>query len=129
MASEHPFPAALRDLEACYRGRFERGINNIALTGDSAGGNLALVLLSIASARDPGQDGRSKARFNVEVQHWAYTKVYLLEEGLIHCFVGIANPDGRASPIVDTGKFGHTLAFGTTQHLLARRSANTELSS
>jgi acetyl esterase/lipase len=51
LAPEHPFPAAVRDLEACYRGLVETGITNIALTGDSAGGDLALVLLSLASAR------------------------------------------------------------------------------
>jgi len=50
LAPEHPFPAAVRDLEACYRGLVDRGITKVALTGDSAGGNLALVLLSIASA-------------------------------------------------------------------------------
>jgi len=49
LAPEHPFPAAVRDLEACYRGLVDQGITKIALTGDSAGGNLALVLLSIAS--------------------------------------------------------------------------------
>lgn len=49
LAPEHPFPAAIRDAEACYRGLVERGIKKIALTGDSAGGNLALVLLSIAT--------------------------------------------------------------------------------
>ena len=51
LAPEHPFPAAVRDLEACYRGLVDKGITKIALTGDSAGGNLALVLLSIASAQ------------------------------------------------------------------------------
>ena len=50
LAPEHPFPAAVRDLEACYRGLVDQGITKVALTGDSAGGNLALVLLSIASA-------------------------------------------------------------------------------
>jgi acetyl esterase/lipase len=50
LAPEHPFPAAVRDLGACYRGLVDKGITKIALTGDSAGGNLALVLLSIASA-------------------------------------------------------------------------------
>jgi epsilon-lactone hydrolase len=52
LAPEHPFPAAIRDMEACYRGLVDMGITKIALTGDSAGGDLALVLLSIASARD-----------------------------------------------------------------------------
>ena len=51
LAPEHPFPAALKDVEACYRGLVDRGLKKIALTGDSAGGNLALVLLSIASAQ------------------------------------------------------------------------------
>jgi epsilon-lactone hydrolase len=46
LAPEHPFPAALTDVEACYRGLVDKGINKIAVTGDSAGGNLALVLLS-----------------------------------------------------------------------------------
>jgi epsilon-lactone hydrolase len=54
LAPEHPFPAAVKDAEACYRGLVDRGMDRIALTGDSAGGNLALVLLSIATAQaDP----------------------------------------------------------------------------
>jgi epsilon-lactone hydrolase len=51
LAPEHPFPAAVRDLEACYRGLVDQGVTKVALTGDSAGGNLTLVLLSIASAQ------------------------------------------------------------------------------
>jgi len=51
LAPEHPFPAAVRDLEASYRGLVDQGITKIALTGDSAGGDLALVLLSTASAQ------------------------------------------------------------------------------
>jgi epsilon-lactone hydrolase len=51
LAPEHPFPAAIRDLEACYRGLVDQGITKVALTGDSAGGNLALVLLSTPSAQ------------------------------------------------------------------------------
>jgi len=54
LAPEHPFPAAVRDLEACYRGLVDKGVTKIALTGDSAGGNLALVLLSIASVAPVG---------------------------------------------------------------------------
>ena len=50
LAPEHPFPAAVTDVEACYRGLAAKGINKIAVTGDSAGGDLALVLLSITSA-------------------------------------------------------------------------------
>ena len=51
LAPEHPFPAAIRDLEACYRGLVDKGLTKIALSGDSAGGNLALVLLSIVFAQ------------------------------------------------------------------------------
>jgi acetyl esterase/lipase len=51
LAPENPFPAAVRDVEACYRELMEDGIEKIAILGDSAGGNLALVLLSIATTR------------------------------------------------------------------------------
>jgi monoterpene epsilon-lactone hydrolase len=46
LAPEHPFPAATDDALACYQGLAERDVRRIALTGDSAGGNLALVLAS-----------------------------------------------------------------------------------
>jgi acetyl esterase/lipase len=46
LAPEHPFPAATDDVLTCYRGLAGRGVRRIALTGDSAGGNLALVLAS-----------------------------------------------------------------------------------
>ena len=45
-APEHPFPAATDDVLASYRALGARGIQRVALTGDSAGGNLALVLAS-----------------------------------------------------------------------------------
>jgi acetyl esterase/lipase len=51
LAPEHLFPAAVTDVEACYRGLVDKGIDKIAVTGDSAGGNLALVLLSIVRAQ------------------------------------------------------------------------------
>jgi epsilon-lactone hydrolase len=46
LAPEYPFPAAPDDVLACYRGLAGRGVSRIALTGDSAGGNLALGLAS-----------------------------------------------------------------------------------
>jgi epsilon-lactone hydrolase len=46
LAPEHPFPAATDDVLACYRGLAGRDVHRVALTGDSAGGNLALVLAS-----------------------------------------------------------------------------------
>jgi len=50
LAPEHPFPAATDDVRACYQGLAERDVHRIALTGDSAGGNLALGLASSSNA-------------------------------------------------------------------------------
>jgi len=50
LAPEHPFPAATDDALACYQELAEKDIHRIALTGDSAGGNLALVLASRVTA-------------------------------------------------------------------------------
>ncbi|MBZ9994914.1 alpha/beta hydrolase [Mesorhizobium sp. BH1-1-4] len=49
LAPEHPFPAAVLDARACYRGLIDSGLRSIALVGDSAGGGLALGLLSFVS--------------------------------------------------------------------------------
>jgi len=51
LAPEHPFPAAVDDVLATYRGMDDSGIRRIAVTGDSAGGNLALVLASCVAAK------------------------------------------------------------------------------
>jgi monoterpene epsilon-lactone hydrolase len=51
LAPEHPFPAAIEDVRACYLGLVERGFSKVAITGDSAGGNLALGLLPFATAQ------------------------------------------------------------------------------
>src|SRR6267154_877865 len=53
LAPEHPFPAAVTDVQACYRGLVDQGISEIAVVGDSAGGNLALLLLSIVKGDIP----------------------------------------------------------------------------
>jgi epsilon-lactone hydrolase len=50
LAPEHPFPAALEDAQAAYRGLVADGTRRIAIAGDSAGGGLALALLSIAQS-------------------------------------------------------------------------------
>jgi monoterpene epsilon-lactone hydrolase len=52
LAPEHPFPAAVDDVLATYRGMDDCGIRRIAITGDSAGGNLALVLASCVAGRE-----------------------------------------------------------------------------
>lgn len=53
LAPETPFPAALDDIQACYMGLVESDVESIALSGDSAGGNLALVLLALITAQSP----------------------------------------------------------------------------
>jgi acetyl esterase/lipase len=56
LAPEHPFPSAIEDARAVYTGLTKRGVVAIALAGDSAGGGLALVLLSLITgeAREVG---------------------------------------------------------------------------
>jgi acetyl esterase/lipase len=50
LAPEHVFPSAIQDAQACYQGLLDRGLKQIVLAGDSAGGGLALVLASLLSA-------------------------------------------------------------------------------
>ncbi|MGE6191099.1 alpha/beta hydrolase [Stutzerimonas stutzeri] len=54
LAPEHPFPAAIDDALAVYRGLLDSGVNpgNIVVAGDSAGGGLSMALL--LAARDAG---------------------------------------------------------------------------
>ncbi len=54
LAPERPFPAAVVDGDAVYRGLAAAGISRIAIVGDSAGGGLALVtaIRTSAAARD-----------------------------------------------------------------------------
>ncbi|GLQ35000.1 hydrolase [Amylibacter marinus] len=48
LAPENPFPTAIEDVTTCYLALLNQGVspNDIVLGGDSAGGNLALLLLS-----------------------------------------------------------------------------------
>jgi epsilon-lactone hydrolase len=56
LAPEHPFPAASEDVRTCYAGLVELGYKKIAVTGDSAGGTLALgLLLSVKASQDNNQ--------------------------------------------------------------------------
>lgn len=54
LAPEHPFPAALDDAVAVYRGLLERGVapERLVVVGDSAGGGLTLATL--VALRDAG---------------------------------------------------------------------------
>jgi epsilon-lactone hydrolase len=58
LAPEHPFPAAVDDAQAAHRGLVGEEFGKIALVGDSAGGGLALVLLSLLVAKAQGGAGR-----------------------------------------------------------------------
>ena len=51
LAPEHPFPAAVDDVLSTYQGMDDRAIRRIAITGDSAGGDLALVLAACVAGK------------------------------------------------------------------------------
>jgi epsilon-lactone hydrolase len=114
LAPEHPFPAAVDDVLATYRGMDDRGIRRIAVTGDSAGGNLALVLASCVAAKavsakailvgaaalSPVTDlTLSGASYETRADADPYfTKQQIAE--LVHSYLGSADPnDPRASPL------------------------------
>lgn len=61
LAPEHPYPAALDDAVAAYRGLLDLGCapGDIVVAGDSAGGGLALSLL--VALRDAGLDLPARA--------------------------------------------------------------------
>lgn len=56
LAPEHPYPAGLDDVQACWNAMRRAGhrADDIVIAGDSAGGNLALALALIL--RDAGQE-------------------------------------------------------------------------
>lgn len=53
LGPEHPFPAALDDAQAAYRGLLGLGQAQVAVVGDSAGGGLCLALLSVLQSQAP----------------------------------------------------------------------------
>jgi acetyl esterase/lipase len=105
LAPEHPFPAAVDDVLATYRGMDASGIRRIAITGDSAGGNLALVLASRvtavgAAAFSPVTDlALSGATYETRAEADPYfTKQQVAE--LVHNYLGSADAnDPLASPL------------------------------
>ena len=54
LAPENPFPAAIDDVWAVYRGLVRDGAAAVAVAGDSAGGGLALAVLSLAAQDQEG---------------------------------------------------------------------------
>src|SRR5438309_7509116 len=57
LAPEHPFPAAIEDVVACYQGLSGSDLHRLAITGDSAGGDLALALASHVSTEPTSRRG------------------------------------------------------------------------
>ena len=114
LAPEHPFPAAVDDVLATYRGMDDSGIRRIAITGDSAGGNLALVLASNVAAKavpakailvgavalSPVTDlTLSGATYETRAEADPYFTRQQVAE-LVHSYLGSADPnDPLASPL------------------------------
>ena len=105
LAPEHPFPAAVTDVEACYRGLVDKGIDKIAVVGDSAGGNLALVLVStetpvgavaISPVTDLALTGESYATRAEADPYFTKSQV----AGLVASYLGPTDPKNPlASPL------------------------------
>ena len=97
---EHPFPAALDDVLAVYLALAASG-NPVALSGDSAGGALALIAAVAATAR--GLRPSAIALFSPLLDHVSVPGNPLADdEGrrLIDCYAGDADPaDPRLSPL------------------------------
>lgn len=112
LAPEHPFPAAIEDAVAAYRGLLRDGAapGRIVLSGDSAGGNLAVAaLLTLRDAGDPLPAGaalicpwvdlteRGGSMVTNEPYDWGFAEDF---EGWMRVYIGGGNPrDGRASPL------------------------------
>jgi monoterpene epsilon-lactone hydrolase len=114
LAPENPFPAGVRDVEACYHGLVALGFRAIALSGDSAGGNLALVLLSLLASRASSGGMAPTAAVALSpvtdltlrgssIETRAAADPYFTRsqvEGLVHAYLGNADPDDPlASPL------------------------------
>ncbi len=107
LAPEHPFPAAVDDVLSTYRGMDDSGIRRIAITGDSAGGNLALVLASRVAAKAVGAAAFSPvtdltlsgATYETRAEADPYfTKQQVAE--LVHNYLGSADANNPlASPL------------------------------
>ena len=70
LAPEHSFPAAVDDVLAAYRGLVARGKRSLALCGDSAGGNLALLALAQLTAEATAQPGVLAPRAALVFSPW-----------------------------------------------------------
>lgn len=83
LAPENPYPAALEDSLTAYRWLRDQGEENIIISGDSAGGNLAMsTLVALRDAGDPLPDA------TVLFSPW----VDLANTGTSHMLVAEADP-------------------------------------
>ncbi|MGB6489474.1 MAG: alpha/beta hydrolase fold domain-containing protein [Steroidobacteraceae bacterium] len=105
----------VRDVEASYRGLAALGFRSIALSGDSAGGNLALLLLALLASNPPTGGVLPVAAValspvtdltlsgsSIETRAEAdpyFTRAQV--EGLVRAYLGDADPaDPLASPLL-----------------------------
>jgi acetyl esterase/lipase len=67
LAPEHPYPAALQDARAAYRGLLDSGADprSVAIVGESAGGGLAVALLASLA-----EDGLAQPAATVLLSPW-----------------------------------------------------------
>lgn len=114
MAPEHPFPAAPDDMLNAYKGLLEAGHDpaRIAVAGDSAGGNLAAVLLQdiargglpmpvAAALISPPTDLRGTSP-SVEENRWRdHVMPHSLGQRVATAYLGDHDPgDPRVSPLL-----------------------------
>jgi epsilon-lactone hydrolase len=107
LAPEHPFPAGLDDARACLEGLLGLGLRAVAVTGDSAGGNLALALLAIYPGRLAGAVALSPVTdLTLSGASWesrAAADPYFVRdqaEALVGAYLGGHDPaDPAASPL------------------------------
>jgi acetyl esterase/lipase len=107
LAPENPYPAALEDALACFQGLSGRGVERVAVSGDSAGGNLALLLaaadetapagvVAISPVTDLAMTGASWTTKAKDDPYFTRSQVKSLVDG----YLGTHDPaDPRASPL------------------------------
>jgi monoterpene epsilon-lactone hydrolase len=111
LAPERPFPAAVTDTQAAYRGLVDAGFERVAVVGDSAGGGLALALLAEIRGQ-PGAQPVAAVTFSpwidltlagASMQTRAAADPIVRREGLDDCarlYLGETDRrDPRASPL------------------------------
>jgi monoterpene epsilon-lactone hydrolase len=110
LAPEHPFPAAVVDAQAVYQGLIADGARRIAIVGDSAGGGLGLVLLSLAKREGTAPVGAvllsPVTDLTLEGESWeaqASTDMFFTRAqaaALVQAYLGgSAATDPKASPL------------------------------